>query len=333
LCLLGLVSGQCGADDKQAWQEEMDNKLSKSLSVDFDGVEVSKVMEYFRQRTGVNIILDMGGRVEREPRVTLKLNEVQAESALAWAVRLSGLTYVVRNQAVYVAPERSLKPEWRAEMRRRYARRLTDRKRGWMRQVNARLAAKIDVVFRNEPMDRAAEQLASKGGLNIVVDANSVKTSRPVNYQAKGMTVENAIKWTTELAGLRYTLRDEVIYVASQKDMVKLQLETGQAAVPARFRQPVSFEFKETDLMRALRHLQQMSGVAIEVPNVPAGDYRVTLKDKDVELHRAVSLVLSQTGLGYAVSYRGETMVILLRDKADPKDPGEGKRTEPEKRD
>lgn len=301
------------------WQTEMDAKLSKSLSVEFDGVELNKALAYFRERTKVNIILDPGRNPETMPRVTLRLTEVQGESALAWTVRLAGFAYVVRDQAVLVAPSGSIDPEWRREMRARYARRLGDQKRGWMRKVDARLRAEIKVLFRNDPIDRVAEQLAAKSGLNIVVDAESAKTAHPVNFQADPMTVENAIRWATNLSGLRYTIRDEVVYIASQRNMVQLQLETGTAAVPARFRQAVSFDFREIELIRALNHLQQISGVVIEVPNPPQGPCKLTLSGQDVELDRAVRLVLDRVGLTYAISYRGNVMVVVLQEGKVPK--------------
>ena len=301
------------------WQTEMDAKLSKPLSVDFDGVELPQALAYFRERTRVNIILNMGPSKRTVPRVTLSLHDIQAESALAWTVRLAGFVYVVRDQAIYVTSRGSVDPDERRQMRARYARRLSDQKRGWMRQVNARLRAKIKVMFRNEPIGRAAEQLAQKSGLNIVVDATSAKTAPPVHFQADAMTVENAIRWAARLAGLLHTIRDEVVYIASQREMVKLQLDTGTAAVPARFRQVVSFEFKQTDLMRALKHLQQISGVIIETPTVPVGDYKIELKGENVELNKAVRHVLDLTGLAYAISYRGNIMIVVLQKNKVPR--------------
>lgn len=315
-----------GADTPalQDWEKEIDAKLSEPISVEFDGTDLPKALAYFRERTKVNILLDMGSSTRPAdqvvPKVTLKLDGVQAESALAWTVRLAGMGYVVRDQAIYVAPESSMAPEWRQEMRARYARRMSDLKTGWMRRIETKMRSKIDVSFHNEQVDRAAEEIAVKSGLNIVVDTESAKTARPVNYQVNEMTVENVLKWMTQYTGLRYVLRDEVIYIGSQSSMAKLQLETGTAGVPAKFLQPVSFDFKDVELTKALRQLQQISGVTIEVPQPPAQERKVTINAQGLELDKAVRLVLDQTGLGYAISYRADTMVVILRDKAPKKD-------------
>ena len=329
-----LLSGLAawGADaPKEAvadWEKEMNAKLSEPITVEFDGTDLAKALAYFRDRTKVNIMLNMHtGRSTDTPtpRVTLKLDGVQAESALAWTARLAGVAYVVRDQAIYVTPETNVDPQWRAEMQARYSRRMNDLKTGWMRNIEAKLRKKIDVKFQNETVERAAESVAMQSGLNIVVDAESAKTARAVNYEADGMTVENVLKWITQYTGLKYTLRDEVIYIASPANMANLQLETGTAGIPAKFMQPVTFDFKDTDLMRALRQLQQISGVTIEVPQTPGVEMKVTISGEGMALDKAVRLVLDQTRVGYAISYRGDTMVVILREQT-PKKPAEGQK-------
>ena len=315
-------------DKRTDWQKDMDAKLREPITVEFDGTELSKAMNYFRERMKVNIILDMepakGTRAQDMPRVTLRLAGVQGESALAWTVRLAGMGYVVQDQAIYVAPESKIDPEWRQAMRARYDKRMGDLENGWMLGIEAKMKAKIDVAFKNDVVDRAGEDVATKSGINIVVDAESAKGARPVNYEATQMTVENVIKWITKLSGLQYVMRDEVIYIADARSMSKLQLETGTAGVPAKFMQTVTFDFKDLELTKALASLQQKTGVHIEVGQLMGPDRKVTVSGVGVELDKAVRMVLDKTGLTYAVAYRGDTMVVILREPVVKKTPAEG---------
>jgi len=322
-CAILTAGGGLWAQEREvpAWEKEIDAKLSEVISVAFDGTELTKALQYFRDRTKVNIILDLeepkhpGTAVM--PRVTLKLDGVQAESALAWTVRLAGLTYVVRDEAVYVAPEVKVDPEWRQAMWDRYARRMSDLKTGWLRQIELKMQGPIDVNYHNDPVDRVGEDIALKSVLNIVVDAESAKTAKLVGFQARQMTVENVLKWVTKLSGMKYVMRDEVVYIASQANMAKLQLETGTAGLGARFVQPVTFEFKDMELTQALRNLQQRSGVKIELPKLPAEEHRVTVSGKGLALDAAVRLVLDRAGLAYAISYRTDAMVVMIREKSE----------------
>jgi len=324
--MAGWVWGADGAKEKATdWQKEMDGKLREPITVAFEGTELSKALDYFRERMKVNIILDLdpgaGRRTPDMPRVTLRLAGVQGESALAWTVRLAGLTYVVKDQAIYVAPETKIDPEWRQEMRARYDRRMSDLEMGWILRVEEKMKSKIDVAFKNDVVDRAAEYVATNSGLNIVVDAESAKTAHPVNYEATQMSVENAIKWVSKLSGLHYTVRDEVVYIANQRNMAKLQLETGMAGVPPKFLQTVTFDFKDLELSKAMEQLKRQTGVNIEMGQGPGPERKVTVSGVKMELDKAVRKVLDNTGLVYAIAYRGDAMVVILRAPVVKKTP------------
>lgn len=311
------------AAQETPWLTAMNQKLSQTLSVNFDGTELSDALNYFRDRTGVNVILARPPDTPM-PKITLNLHNLEAESALAWTVRLAGYSYAIRNQAVFVAPPAQINQEWRQSMRLRYLERMGNEKRGWYKQVSTALETPIDVDVKNEPIDRAMEMVAQKSGLNIVVDQAAVRGARPVTLEAKGMTVRNVITWETKLAELRYVVEDEVIYVTNDAGLAALRLESG-SNVPARFLTPVSFQFNNTELTRALRHLQQISDVGIEVENPPAVERHVTMSVQDMSLDRALRMLMDQTGLTYAVSYRDNTMVVSLPVQAAvPKKKEEG---------
>jgi hypothetical protein len=145
------------------------------------------------------------------------------------------------------------------------------------------------------------------------------------------MTFRNALDWVCRLADVRYAVRDEVIYIAAQKRLDALRLETGESALALVFRRPVTYEFKDTPVDEALERLSRLSRVSIDLGGLKPGEkLTVTLKGENVELNRAVRDVMDRTGRTYAVSHRAMSIHVMVSPKGAAKEetkPVESKKT------
>jgi type II secretory pathway component GspD/PulD (secretin) len=70
-------------------------KLDSRMDVNFQGMSLSEVMEFFRRRLEIDVVL-------ADKPVTLQLKDVRAQDALAWSLRQAGLQYVLFNGIVLV---------------------------------------------------------------------------------------------------------------------------------------------------------------------------------------------------------------------------------------
>lgn len=309
------------AQENDDWLTEVEKKLAKRVSFRFQDETLSKALGFFRTFSDLNIILDTKARDMAEQRFTLKLKHVRVESGIAWTARLMGLDYAVRDEAIYLARREDMPVDWRGQMQERYRRMVASGQESWMADIEAGLDRTIKADFRGNHLPAVVDFLATQSGLNIVLDHKLVNKTQPVRLQAE-MKARNILNWVTRLTGVKYVIRDEVIYVADKEGLEGLRLETGESPLSILFRRPVSFYFNRMPLQDALERLSTRSGVRIELRGLKENEeIRVTTTGEGVELNRAVRLVMDQTGRAYAVSYRGKTVVIILSPKPEEEKP------------
>jgi hypothetical protein len=299
------------------------------VNVNFQDITLNKALDFFRRATEANIVLDTAAGDLSEKRLTLMLNRVRAESGLAWTARLMGLDYIIRDEAVFLARADQMPVDWRGEMQERYRKMVASGQESWWTDIEARLDKTVKVAFRGEAMPAVVAYLATESGINIVLDYHLAGSDKAVRLEGE-MSVRNALNWVVKLADVKYVIRDEVVYVASQEALAALRLETGESPLDLIFRRPVTFHFVQTPLKDAIERLSRLSNVAIELQGVsPEETLAVSVEGDQVEVARAVRLVLNESGRPYAVSYRGKTIqvVVLPKTKAKPAEPAPAKRT------
>jgi hypothetical protein len=86
--------------------------LATTISVDFTDQKFGGVIDWFEHQTGQTIILDKGALgdlgVSNESTVNLHLNKVSTRTALKKVLADLGLTYIVKDEAIYVTtPEKA----------------------------------------------------------------------------------------------------------------------------------------------------------------------------------------------------------------------------------
>ncbi len=313
------------------WQTKLDEKLGKEISIEFQDQTLSKAIDFLRRSGGVNIILDSHAADLSEKRLTVVLKNVRLESALAWTARLMGLDYVVRDEAIFLAKAGEMPQEWRAAMQERYSKMVESGQEAWLNEIEARLDKVVKVKFLGDDLPQVALFLATQSGINIVLDGHLAAAEKPVRIEAE-MTVRNALNWVARQADVKWVLRDEVIYIADQEALTALRLETGMTPLDMVFRRPVTFHFNQTPLKDAMARITEFTKVAIDLQGVAADDLiPVTAEGDQVEISRAVRLVMNASKRPYAISFTGKTIhIVVSHPKVLKEEPKEAPPVKPE---
>jgi len=333
-----LLAGAAVAQDDERWQTEIEKKLTKRVTVNFQQQTLNSVLEYFRRIGKLNIILDTKSAGLGERKFTLGLmTKVKVESGIAWTARLMGLEYAVRDEAIYLAARHHMPVDWRSEMQERYRSMIATGQEGWIADVETKLDRKVKVDFKNDDLPRIVQFLGIQGDLNIVLDYHLANRTKPVKLEGE-YTIRSVLNWVMRLAEIKddtgknrdkvkYVVRDEVIYIADTQRLDRLRLATGESVLGMTFRRPVTYHFTRTPLRDAISRLSRLSNVKIQLRGLGADEkVLVTLVGERVELNRAVRNVMNETHRPYAISFSGKSIVIMISPR-----PGTAKETVDEK--
>ena len=83
-------------------------KLLGRMDVNFPGMTLSEVLEFFRRRLEINVVLDPSESALAETPITLQLKDVRAQDALTWSLRQVGLRYALVGGIVLVGDRQYL---------------------------------------------------------------------------------------------------------------------------------------------------------------------------------------------------------------------------------
>ena len=312
ILLLAAATAAQDAIDENEWQKELEKKLAKNISIDFQDKTLNKILDFFRDIGKLNVVLDRNAKDVAQKRLTLTLRNVKLESAIAWSCRLMGLEYVVKDEAVFIAKRNDVPIDWRGAMQERYRRKVAGGQEAWLMAMEARLGQKLKVDFMNDHLATVVQYLATRTNINIVLDWHLVGKDKRVKLHGE-MTVRSALKWVARLADVKYAIRDEVIYVASKEALENLRLETGESSLSILFRRAVAFTFKKTPLTQAMDRLSRLSGVKIILRGLSEDDKTlVTASSEGVELNKAIRMVMKKINLQHAISFSGTSVLVVV---------------------
>jgi general secretion pathway protein D len=98
--------------ETEAWRDEIRQQLAQQLTLEFVDAEITDVVQFLQQNTGVNIVLDPqvveSGLV---PPITMKVDNIRMDNALEFIMQLSELHYVLRDEALYISNEEGVQGE------------------------------------------------------------------------------------------------------------------------------------------------------------------------------------------------------------------------------
>lgn len=90
----------------------------------------------------------------------------------------------------------------------------------WELELRSKLAAPVAIEFKETPLSQAIEQLASVGGVNIILDPEAGAGQVPVTLPRARMPLESVLRWVTRFGKLQYCLRDGAVLLTGQKGLL-----------------------------------------------------------------------------------------------------------------
>ncbi len=89
------------------WENRIKDAMGKKISFDFVETPLQDVISFISSLVDVTIILDTEAIRDEAPSVTLKVTDMRLESALNWVLKLVGLKYTLKNEAIFISkPDR-----------------------------------------------------------------------------------------------------------------------------------------------------------------------------------------------------------------------------------
>ena len=86
----------------------------------------------------------------------------------------------------------------------------------WEQELRAKLARPVAVEFRETPLAQAVEQLATVGGVNVVLDPEVGAQAATITIPGTRMPLESLLRWVARFGGLHYCLRDGAVLLTSR---------------------------------------------------------------------------------------------------------------------
>ncbi|GDY12425.1 hypothetical protein LBMAG53_13030 [Planctomycetota bacterium] len=93
---------ESGGAQEAAWVKSINNQLEQEVTLDFQEQQIDEVIKFLQKVTGVNIITDPRVLAASPPPVTLKVERMKLRFVLDYIMKLTQLTYVLRDEAIYI---------------------------------------------------------------------------------------------------------------------------------------------------------------------------------------------------------------------------------------
>ncbi len=95
-----------GLDEKtEAWRKEIANQLEQEITLDFQDTDLADVVSFLQRVTNANMVLDPRVAAAAPPPVTLRVERMKLRFVLDFIMKITGLKYTLRNEAIYVSNE------------------------------------------------------------------------------------------------------------------------------------------------------------------------------------------------------------------------------------
>lgn len=101
------VRGNQGED--QAWRTDIKNQLEQEITLDFQDQDLGEVIAFLQRVTNANIVLDPKVLAAAPPPITLKVEKMKLKFVLDFIMKLTSLSYTLRDEAIYVSNAEGLR--------------------------------------------------------------------------------------------------------------------------------------------------------------------------------------------------------------------------------
>jgi type II secretory pathway component GspD/PulD (secretin) len=93
------------------WMATIRRKLEKKVNFEFVQAPLSEAINFLQSVSEVNMVLDPAAKAGGERQITLRMNQATLSLALEWILKLAGLDYELRDNAVFISTPDNLKPD------------------------------------------------------------------------------------------------------------------------------------------------------------------------------------------------------------------------------
>ncbi|HKA08078.1 MAG TPA: hypothetical protein VKD71_12525 [Gemmataceae bacterium] len=202
--------GEVKADRTAA--EAIRKALDTTGKFEFTGVTLPAVINTLNEEYKINIVLDQSviqqmGFAPEGMEVKLQMKEAKLRNALRAIVGQYNLTFAIIGDSLVITTEEVA--------------------------VYRQLKQRISVDYDSVPLSKAVKDLATRYGVNVVIDPRTVKTKaadNPVTLQVDDVPFESAVRLLCEMADLKPARMGNVIFVTTEARADKLK--DGDSLVP-----------------------------------------------------------------------------------------------------
>jgi type II secretory pathway component GspD/PulD (secretin) len=99
-----------GLEEKsEAWRKEIDNQLEQEITLDFQDHDLVDVIAFLQRISNANIVLDPKVIAAAPPPVTLKVDKMKLKHVLDFIMKITGLNYTQRNEAIFISNQQGVR--------------------------------------------------------------------------------------------------------------------------------------------------------------------------------------------------------------------------------
>jgi len=89
--------------EPQPWEMKIRESMNKKISFDFVETPLQDVIAFISSLADVTIVLDTEAVKDEPHSVTLRVNDMRLQSALNWVLKLVGLKYTLKDEAIFIS--------------------------------------------------------------------------------------------------------------------------------------------------------------------------------------------------------------------------------------
>jgi len=211
---------QSKSEDVSTEVKKVQKRLETTpVAFDYTGIPIDDLFKFLQERAGVAIVLDpsLSGKARNSP-VTLALPaeaNLTVDDALKWVVRAKDMSYqIIEPGFVYIGEKEGLLRY------KTYARGNIDLDKKWKKDIYNKLV-KTPVAFdyTGIPFNELLKFLQARAGVAIILDPKlSRMLDKPITLSLApdaGFTVFTALNLLTAPYGMRWVLKDGVVFVTT----------------------------------------------------------------------------------------------------------------------
>lgn len=220
----------------QSPAERIVEKLKKPVTLDFTDSALADVVDFLRDFTGENVVLDRLALEEQgitpDTPITLKLAGVSLKTALSLILEQIKLAWIIRDEVLFITTEEqavarpagAIGPEAVAvDVRKR-------------REIEAKLRQPVTFDFTESALSDVVAFLRDFSGVNVVLDQpaleeEGISGDTTINLKLTHVTLSSALNLLFDQLALTWLIRDEVLFVTTRERARALRAAATQPAV------------------------------------------------------------------------------------------------------